>query len=107
MYISDQITIAQICGWTGINYDQHGNPRGSKPQVAGWPVSAPIHLLPDYLNDQNAMYEAEETLRDYKIGVYQQCVKDLVGPNRTGGLFPLMHIPAALRAKAFLKAHGR
>lgn len=61
--------------------------------------------LPDYLNDLDAMHEAEKTLVHYQIGVYQDWVRKLVPnpPEHVGGFFALIHTAAAYRAEAFLR----
>jgi len=53
-----QIAIAKACGWRKMK----------APKKLGFGASAPdkcwyfIHQLPDYLNDLNAMHEAEKSL---------------------------------------------
>lgn len=63
--------------------------------------------LPDYLNDLNAMHEAEKTLspKDKREYAYQ-----LNGGYYTSGLddtFDIVHATAAQRAKAYLRTIGK
>lgn len=63
--------------------------------------------LPDYLNDLNAMHEAEKTLsqKDKREYAYQ-----LNGGYYTSGLddtFDIVHATAAQRAEAYLRAIGK
>lgn len=64
-------------------------------------------LLPDYLNDLNAMHEAEKTLSDLQwdlygvyLGFYDK--RPPAGP----GVRVSIHLSAAQRAEAFLRAIG-
>ena len=68
----------------------------------------PYLNCPDYLNDLNAMHEAEEMLpsQDAQYGFCQWCMK-LAAPNRSTGFrentWLATHATAAQRAEAFLK----
>jgi hypothetical protein len=83
--IEQRITIAERCGfWTEMEmHDEE------------------IDKLPDYLNDLNAMHEAEEMLdRDQFFAYYHQ-----LNALTLGTLFTI-HASSAQRAEAFLKAGG-
>ena len=98
-----RIAIAEACGWSGPN-----NPR-TREQVATWTkpeiwMNSPYGELgfitdcPDYLNDLNAMREAEKVLTakqwdDY--GVELECTPYVIQN--------WIHATAAKRAEAFLK----
>jgi hypothetical protein len=59
-----------------------------------------LDCLPDYLNDLNAMHEAEKTFDDCEIrwGAYKSQLFVLLEPHRH-----YLHATAAQRAEAFLK----
>jgi hypothetical protein len=96
------IAIAQACGWTGFNPD-------NIPDCLQYTARAPSGkwgLIPDYLNDLNAMHEAEKTLTDVQSTFYWKTLSELV--NNTVGhdfdnQFECIHATAAQRAEAFLK----
>jgi hypothetical protein len=54
------------------------------------------HGVPDYLNDLNAMHEAEKTLTKIQARTYA-CRK------LRGGIFDAVHATASQRAEAYLK----
>jgi hypothetical protein len=54
-----RVAIAWACGWTRVSNLGNG-PVGLKPPFRGWLP------LPDYLNDLNAMHEAEKVLSKKK-----------------------------------------
>ena len=99
-----RIAIAEACGWkTGYR----------DPEA--W------HPLPDYLNDLNAMHEAEETLDASQCAEYARqlmkhhptyCVTVL--DNRFAPTeeiayqtYQLLHATATQRAEAFLRTSGK
>jgi hypothetical protein len=98
-----RIKIAEACGWTDFNSAKHEGAiqYGRKPLscLNSWEV-------PDYLNDLNAMHEAEKTLifskrQKYKIEL------QLVASNRIRNCMVCMNelifATAAQRAEAFLR----
>jgi len=54
-----------------------------------------IHHLPDYINDLNAMYEAEKMLSKEEWVIYGQHLNRL-------NVFPMVHATAEQRADAFI-----
>ncbi len=65
---------------------------------------------PDYLNDLNAMHEAELTLTVHQFDVYQHALNDTCyGKNGQQGWITrdLILATASQRAEAFLKTIGR
>jgi hypothetical protein len=90
------IAIAEACGWTVINDSLcHITPdRNGEPQIAV------IARLPDYLNDLNAMAEAENLV----LKSAQQC-RDYANvlDDGNGGHFAT----SAQRAEAFLRTIGK
>jgi hypothetical protein len=99
---AQRIAIAEACGWT----------RG-KDAISGgesWPVwnkgsqcgSLKTQTLPDYLNDLNAMHEAEKSLTSYDMqSEYFDTLKHSFNLEWT------YHATAAQRAEAFLKCIGK
>jgi hypothetical protein len=91
-----RIAIAEACGWTEISDWGAGGINGKHP-TEPW-----VEVIPDYLNDLNAMHEAEGTLNKES------------GYHETGGyglyLVALDHdvsATAAQRAEAFLRTIGK
>jgi len=95
--LEQEIAIAKACGWEHTK--TVNNP---EPSAYG---RHPIHTadvkwdlpLPDYLNDLNAMHEAEKRLGDGTYLWDRYC--DFLG----GSLYHCAHATAAKRAEAFLK----
>ncbi len=94
---SQRIAIAEACGWKRRDYvNCHG------VNVADWvsrnDVIYGTENLPDYLNDLNAMHEAEKVLTGIQLAEYSiwlQKIEDLD-----------FLATAAQRAEAFLKTLG-
>jgi hypothetical protein len=92
-----QIAIAKACGWlhTKTIYNPNETPYGRHPihtADVNWDLP-----LPDYLNDLNAMHEAEKVLKDNQVMLYAQNLG-----------FSIWHYhkymaTAAERAEAFLR----
>jgi len=97
-------TIAEACGWV-MKTEQVEHTNGyqwtEKRKVWVSPTGKRGEL-PNYLNDLNAMHEAEETLGSYipKLMRYIYILKD------TSPL-PCVRATAAQRAEAFLKTIGK
>jgi hypothetical protein len=95
------IAIAEACGWTVINNTLcHVTPdRNGEPEIE------PIARLPDYLNDLNAMHEAEKVLEINQWGHYKENLTVCAAPSG----FPshYWHATATQRAEAFLKTVGK
>jgi hypothetical protein len=86
-----RIAIAESCGW---KTDKRGfgwlSPRG---------YYAPE---PDYLNDLNAMHDAEKALTSEQLEVYCNILHK---PNH--GVYWAIHATASQRAEAFLRTIGK
>jgi hypothetical protein len=102
-----KIAIAEACGWKVKRRDITGynvwEPDAEFPAQLSNNIE---NKLPDYLNDLNAMHDAEKTLTDAQRMVYIS--KNL------WNMVPNKHIfahyfsaTAALRAEAFLKTIGK
>jgi hypothetical protein len=91
-----RIAIAEACGWKC--------PCGFKEAFACWVrPSAMEHQtewLPDYLNDLNAMHEAEKTLDYNDLNDMEESVSFHFGVTP-------FHSTAAQRAEAFLRTIGK
>jgi hypothetical protein len=96
-----RIAIAEACGWTPTPEGLYTkDPAGLRP-----PFRHPEHL-PNYLNDLNAMHEAERRLTDDQWGLYCVALNKLAcriqcGNTHTCGY--TIAATAAQRAEAFLK----
>lgn len=92
-----QIAIAEACGWrlteTDITYPNGLKIEYHPPEYVREVFSK---VVPDYLNDLNAMHEAEKTIKgkriwgDYKYQLLLMPIEEL-------------HATASQRAEAFLK----
>lgn len=94
-----RIKIAEACGWK----HHHTRPSETERHQKKWRY---LSDLPDYLNDLNAMYEAEKVLKYFPDYLFH--LREIVGP------FPdamsewsdyhwqdVVHATAAQRAEAF------
>ncbi len=91
-----RIKIAEACGWRIVQANVHTmhvwEPGAESPARLGLNLE---NKLPNYLNDLNAMHEAEKFLEVHQQKVYAQLVSD-----NTCTMFKL-HASAAVRAEAF------
>ena len=94
---AQRIAIAEACGWTYSEAD-HGDNNAAKKYKWG-------SDLPDYLNDLNAMHEAEKWLTDgrYYVDDYWDHLSDLCGHDEPG----MIMATARQRAEAFLRTIGK
>lgn len=101
-----RIAIAEACGWTVINgYLCH-----IKTNRNGAEEVATIAPLPDYLNDLNAMHEAEKILTALQRAPYAHELLRLVAINQPWchlDFFQVAHATAEQRAEAFLRTIGK
>lgn len=101
-----RIAIAEACGWVP---DVRGNGIWYAPKEHG------PKQLPDYLNDLNAMHEAEKVLRQNQfhfVDYYGNLFKVISGKSHYDGDigyfgFELVNATASQRAEAFLRTIGR
>ena len=90
-----RIAIAEACGWKRKGYKMWTNPADLSWEYASG--------LPDYLNDLNAMHEAEKALDQMQARAYA----DNLAESKQDGTCASCHMwhqSAAQRAEAFLKA---
>ena len=108
-----RIAIAEVCGWTEIEPCTccDGVSRGYEPT----PGAHKKHL-PNYLNDLNAMHEAEKRLKysqreNYAESLYHVIPQAITtsddGEHDFDGYFNLIHATASQRAEAFLRTIGK
>jgi hypothetical protein len=115
---AQRIAIAEVCGY------RHGE---SKPFWMATPVGQPfvacsVDKLPDYLNDLNAMHEAEKFIPQRDRCLYPGNLIKSTGPDgiidlvddygewstsESTSFFALIHATAAQRAEAFLRTLGK
>ena len=104
---AQRIAIAEACSWRCT--------ASFKGAFACWVrpdgMDHQTEWLPDYLNDLNAMHEAEETLLGMNKAEFAVKLCRIVGrdwPNGIGGgSFAHIHATAAQRAEAFLRTLGK
>jgi len=87
-----RIAIAKYCGWTSDRY----HTLWTRPDKTGRYYLT--DELPDYLNDLNAMHEAENYIMDESSIVYLEWL---------ARLSCVWHATAAQRAEAFLRTIGK
>ena len=87
-----RIKIAEACGWKNIKMGMNGI-----TLLGG--IGGRRKPIPDYLNDLNAMHEAEKVL-DIVVerGEYREYLSFI-----TGGEVEMIYATAAQRAEAFLR----
>lgn len=110
-----RIKIAEACGWTCCGQVEGCQPHGLHPmfkvddyrldQIMNMEV--PICDLPDYLNDLNAMHEAEKFLNHEQDLDYSESLEVVVqgkfNCNNGEDMRRLRSATASQRAEAFLK----
>lgn len=114
-----RIAIAEACGWTNIRIVSDGtNPNihpSSRPKhLRGTPPPPKTYAYqitpPDYLNDLNAMNEAEMTIDSYKRMDFRDYLVDMIqndGFTEDDAHGECVHATAAQRAEAFLRTIGK
>lgn len=91
-----RIKIAEACGWI----HHHMRPSETERLQKKWYY---LSDLPNYLNDLNAMHEAERMLPVAQWDRYTQWLGELAKGTRR---FVVCHATARQRAEAFLKTKG-
>lgn len=98
-----RIAIAQACGWTLATrqvFWRKDEVHWHSPALRGH-----YSKLPDYLNDLNAMHEAEKILTDEQRRAFAHIVRAHLrdAPFEQDWNFCCIHAAAAQRAEAFLR----
>ncbi len=98
---AQRIAIAEACGWTNVapRIVKNVKHQGDDITVGIWSDNG---WIPDYLNDLNAMHEAEKVLTYEQLEVYCNILHK---PNH--GVYWAIHATAAQRAEAFLRTIGK
>jgi hypothetical protein len=106
-----RIAIAEACGWKCAGHPDQ------KKATDGWEFGYQFVIrpegqlvthnsIPDYLNDLNAMHEAEKVLTEKQIRSYAFILSQVLDTSPTVDLddqFLNIHANAAQRCEAFLK----
>ena len=104
-----RIAIAEILGWTQITHNNYDHRTYRRELVGQTPNGVTNQtILPDYLNDLNAMHEAEKLIRsklNKRNGQVYAYLYESELSNLTGG--EPIYATAAQRAEAFLKTIGQ
>jgi len=97
---AQRIAIAQACGWTGFNPDNIPDCL----QYTARRVDGKWGLIPDYLNDLNAIHEAVKSLPQNIMPRYFACLCNVVsGALSLYGYSRATEATAAQRCEAFLR----
>jgi hypothetical protein len=105
--------IAKACGWTQNKRGSWVDPSG-RCVYESWGPTYPGAVPPYYLEDLNAMHEAEKTLEDRQHQYYYRHLEEIQSgcpyePDSyygAGWIYHNVHAIAAQRAEAFLKTLG-
>lgn len=108
---AQRIAIAEACGWVNIERYQIRRDEDAPWYVTGqtpvsWKGPDARPWLPDFLNDLNAMHEAEKTLNPREQRDYAFELSGRFYPDGLRDAFDLAHASAAKRAEAFLKTRN-
>jgi len=100
-----RIAIAEACGWTRCVFVESiglakGMPGNNKPSYGTYENG--MAQLPDYLNDLNAMHEAEKTLNQNLAAEYARMLTSTAWQSAQPTFAP-MTATAAQRAESFLR----
>jgi hypothetical protein len=100
-----RIAIAKACGWTDVKGTKGVHP---KARFKGCGYADDWIALPDYLNDLNAMHEAEKALTEKQRIAYSDCTYDIaLKAQKEIGKWRWISLTAAQRAEAFLRTIGK
>lgn len=104
---AQRIAIAEACGWKGFHFRSERHLFATAPHQT--PNGGPIGV-PDYLNDLNAMHEAENTLTEREWFIYGDKLHEVLNADasvRGKRDAYRMHASSHHRAEAFLKVKGK
>lgn len=103
-----RIAIAEACGWKVKRRDITGyNVWEPDAEFPAQLTNNIENKLPDYLNDLNAMHEAEKVLTSEKEAGYFLGLQKLIVPPYLRHFAPCIRATAAQRAEAFLRTIGK
>ena len=93
-----RLKIAEARGWTNFFL---------RPESGEWSACPPQRMtreiVPDYLNDLNAMHKAEMALTPEQRDTYGRSLDCMSDPDRVGHSYWSVFADATQRAEAFLK----
>ena len=100
---AQRIAIAEACGWTEISDWGAGGINGKHP-TGPW-----VEVIPDYLNDLNAMHEVEKMLTNRQKEKYLDILSDFTEGRRDTSYVwhDTVFATAAQRAEAYLRTIGK
>jgi hypothetical protein len=104
-----RVAIAEACGWKNVapRIVKNVKHQGDDITVGIWSDNG---WIPDYLNDLNAMHDAEKVLGEKRIRSYAFTLAQVLDTSPTVDLddqFLNIHATAAQRAEAFLRTIGK
>jgi hypothetical protein len=102
---AQRIAIAEACGWKETHIMQMGA-KGKYVRTYQKGRGKLHQHLPDYLNDLNAMHEAEKTLNPIQAAGYVRILTSIAWQSEQP-VFAPMTAKADQRAEAFLKTIGK
>ena len=106
--VKQRAAIAEYCGWKDVRGHMGIPPENGmlfpypEHHEEDWRLK-PFRVLPDYLNDLNAMHKAEHHLSMNMQDTYMEYITDITGIKGWG----VCHALAEVRAEAFLKTIGK
>jgi len=101
-----RIAIAEACGWKMVKDHPDYMPYWEDPNGNMIAIGIYGNRFPDYLNDLNAMHEAEKMLIEKDRSRYTDNICGIT-PCAYDGWFSCAHATAAKRAEAFLRTIGK
>ena len=104
---AQRIAIAEACGWKNADHPDVMNLKQKWTMQKKWCMDPNgvlrfNHHRPDYLNDLNAMHEAEKVLNEKQDHIMNDTLWDMCEGRKY-----LWHATAAKRAEAFLRTIGK
>ena len=103
---AQRIAISEACGYSDFEIDNFGLilaiPSYNKHLKRG----EGLRSVPDYLNDLNAMHEAEKGLTVGQLRRMTVELHDIMSQDESLDWIPVHHATAAQRAEALLKTLG-
>lgn len=94
---AQRIAIAEVCGWRPVDDGLTGRPPFTDDSIY---QRTGNKMLPDYLNDRNAMWDAAESAGEATVKAMRFWLFTICGEMKAH------HASAAQEAEAFLRAKG-
>ena len=101
---AQRITIAEACGWkrSDLRPSWCHPDNWSMAKNGSYEVWVSRDKLPDYVNDLNAMHEAEKVLNEKQEDIMNSTLWNIMDGRKY-----LWHATASQRAEAFLRTIGK